>query len=176
MIGRSILALGVAFVAIVILTGCEKPRPITEQTGFRGTGMVELTNKREAVKLASLNALPEASAKADPNGPKAGALYKNVQVLGDQSVGEFTRTMLAMTSWVAPNEGCNYCHKAGEEFSADTLYTKVVARKMLAMTGKINADWGQHVGATGVTCYTCHRGNNIPKDVWYSAADPGTVK
>ncbi len=176
MIGRIKLSLGIAFVAIAVLTGCERPRPITEQTGYRGTGMVELTNKRTSVKLASLNALPEASAQADPNGPKAGALYKNVQVLGDQSVGEFTRTMLAMTSWVAPNEGCNYCHKAGEDFSADTLYTKIVARKMLAMTGKINADWGQHVGATGVTCYTCHRGNNIPKDVWYSAADPGTVK
>ncbi len=176
MIGRIKLSLGVAFVAIAMLTGCERPRPISEQTGYRGTGMVELANKRDAVKLASFNTLPEASAKADPNGPKAGALYKNVQVLGDQSVGEFTRTMLAMTSWVAPNEGCNYCHKAGEDFSADTLYTKVVARKMLSMTGKINADWGKHVGETGVTCYTCHRGNNIPKDVWYSAADPGTVK
>ncbi len=176
MSGRVKLSLGVAFVALAILTGCERPRPISEQTGYRGTGMVELANKRENVKLAALNALPEASPKADSTGPKAGSLYKNVQVLGDQSVGEFTRTMLAMTSWVAPNEGCNYCHKAGEDFATDALYTKVVARKMLSMTGKINADWGKHVGETGVTCYTCHRGNNIPKDVWYSAADPGTVK
>ena len=81
-----------------------------------------------------------------------------------------------MTNWVSPKEGCTYCHKAGEDFSADTMYTKVVARKMLSMTGKINADWGTHVGNTGVTCYTCHRGNHIPTEVWYSAADPGKVK
>lgn len=176
MSARIKLSLGVAFVALAILTGCEKPRPISEQTGYRGTGMVELANKRENVKLAALNALPEASAKADPNGPTASSLYKNVQVLGNQSVGEFTRTMVNMTNWVAPSEGCNYCHKAGEDFSSDSMYTKVVARKMLSMTGKINADWSTHVGGTGVTCYTCHRGNNIPKDIWFSAADPGAVK
>ena len=176
MSGRINLSLGVALLALAVLTGCERPRPISEQTGYRGTGMVELANKRENVKLAALNALPEATAKADPNGPTAGSLYKNVQVLGNQSVGEFTRTMLNMTNWVAPKEGCNYCHKAGEDFSADTLYTKVVARKMLSMTGKINAEWTTHVGGTGVTCYTCHRGNNIPTEVWYSAADPGTLK
>ena len=176
MIGRIKLSLGLAVVALAVLTGCERPPPVSEQTGYRGTGMVELGNKRENVKLAALNKMPESSPKADPNGPTAGSLYKNVQVLGNQSVGEFTRTMVNMTNWVAPKEGCNYCHKAGEDFSADTLYTKVVARKMLSMTGKINADWGKHVGETGVTCYTCHRGNNIPTEVWFSAADPGTVK
>ena len=176
MSARMNLSLGAALVALAILTGCEKPPPISEQTGYRGTGMVELANKRDNVKLAALNALPEASAKADPNGPTAGSLYKNVQVLGNQSVGEFTRTMVAMTSWVSPKEGCNYCHKAGEDFSSDSMYTKVVARKMLSMTGKINAEWGTHVGNTGVTCYTCHRGNHIPTEVWYSAGDPASPK
>lgn len=168
----SALLLGVT----LLIVGCERPPIASQQTGFRGTGMVEMDNPRMKAKLVNANALPEATPKADPNGPTAGSLYKNVQVLGNQSVGEFTRTMVAMTNWVAPKEGCNYCHKAGEDFSADTLYTKVVARKMLSMTGKINAEWGTHVGNTGVTCYTCHRGNNIPTEVWYSAADPGKVK
>ena len=176
MIGSIKISLGLAVAALAVLTGCERPPPVSEQTGFRGTGMVELGNKRENVKLAALNKMPESSPQADPNGPTAGSLYKNVQVLGNQSVGEFTRTMVNMTNWVAPKEGCNYCHKAGEDFSSDSMYTKVVARKMLSMTGKINADWGKHVGETGVTCYTCHRGNNIPTEIWFSAADPGTVK
>lgn len=176
MSARRKVSLSVAFVALTILSGCERPPPVSQQTGYRGTGMVELANKRENVRLAALNALPESSPQADPNGPKAGTLYKNVLVLGDQSVGEFTRTMVNMTNWVAPTAGCNYCHKAGEDFSSDSMYTKVVARKMLSMTGKINADWSNHVAATGVTCYTCHRGNNIPTEVWYSAADPGAVK
>ena len=168
----SALLLGITLLTV----GCERPPTVSQQTGFRGTGMVEMDNARAKVKLVNSNVSPEATPKADPNGPTAGSLYKNVQVLGNLSVGEFTRTMVAMTSWVAPKEGCNYCHKAGEDFSADTLYTKVVARKMLSMTGKINADWNTHVGNTGVTCYTCHRGNNIPTEVWYSAADPGQVK
>jgi photosynthetic reaction center cytochrome c subunit len=168
----SALLLGVT----LLIVGCERPPIASQQTGFRGTGMVEMDNPRMKAKLVNANALPEATPKADPNGPTAGSLYKNVQVLGNQSVGEFTRTMVAMTNWVAPKEGCTYCHKAGEDFSADTLYTKVVARKMLSMTAKINADWSTHVGNTGVTCYTCHRGNNIPTEVWYSAADPGKLK
>ena len=168
----SALLLGVT----LLIVGCERPPVGSQQTGFRGTGMVELDNPRDRAKVVKANALPEVTAKADPAGPTAGSIYKNVQVLGNQSIGEFTRTMVAMTNWVSPKEGCNYCHKPGEDFSADTLYTKVVARKMLTMTGKINADWGAHVGNTGVTCYTCHRGNHVPTDVWYSAADPGTVK
>jgi photosynthetic reaction center cytochrome c subunit len=159
-----------------LMVGCERPPTVSQQTGFRGTGMVEMDNARAKTKLVNVNLAPEASPKADANGPTAGSLYKNVQVLGNQSVGEFTRTMVSMTNWVSPKEGCTYCHKAGEDFSADTLYTKVVARKMLSMTAKINSDWSTHVGNTGVTCYTCHRGNHIPTELWYSAADPGTPK
>ena len=66
--------------------------------------------------------------------------------------------MPAITEWVAPEQGCAYCHADGEDLAADSLYTKVVARRMLQMTQHINTDWKPHVAATGVTCYTCHRG------------------
>jgi photosynthetic reaction center cytochrome c subunit len=95
-------------------------------------------------------------------------VFKNVKVVGDLGVGEFTRLMVSMTAWVAPDQGCSYCHKAGEDFSADTLYTKVVARRMLEMTRHINTDWKTHVADTGVTCYTCHRGQNVPANVWFA--------
>jgi photosynthetic reaction center cytochrome c subunit len=66
--------------------------------------------------------------------------------------------MAAITAWVSPQEGCNYCHNA-ENLADDSKYTKVVARRMLQMTQHVNADWKDHVADTGVTCYTCHRGN-----------------
>jgi photosynthetic reaction center cytochrome c subunit len=42
---------------------------------------------------------------------------------------------------------------------------------MLRMTRHINTDWTAHVGATGVTCYTCHRGQAVPAKVWYAAPE-----
>jgi photosynthetic reaction center cytochrome c subunit len=91
-------------------------------------------------------------------------------VLGELSVGEFARNMVAITQWVSPKEGCTYCHNAAN-FADDSKYTKVVARRMLQMTQHVNADWKSHVGATGVTCYTCHRGNPVPNQVWFAPAD-----
>jgi photosynthetic reaction center cytochrome c subunit len=74
--------------------------------------------------------------------------------------------MVSMTSWVAPEQGCTYCHNAAN-FADDSLYTKNVARNMILMTQRVNTQWQDHVAQTGVTCYTCHRGNNIPEQVWF---------
>jgi photosynthetic reaction center cytochrome c subunit len=112
---------------------------------------------------------PIAAIPVAPGAPLAKDSFQNVQVLGDLPATELTRTMLAITAWVAPKQGCVYCHAPGEALSSDKLYTKVVARKMLAMTRHINADWGQHVAPTGVTCYTCHRGEPVPAQVWFTA-------
>ena len=56
--------------------------------------------------------------------------------------------MISITEWVAPEQGCAYCHD-DENLAADTVYTKIVARRMLQMTRHINADWKPHVAATG---------------------------
>jgi photosynthetic reaction center cytochrome c subunit len=157
----------VALAAVVLLGGCERPPVDAVQRGFRGTAMVEMYNPRTVSAQIASNKLPEMVPALPADGPLASTVYKNVQVLGDLSVNEFTRTMLAITSWVAPVQGCAYCHNAGDDFSVDALYTKSVARKMLAMTANINGKWSSHVVATGVTCYTCHRGQNIPANVWF---------
>jgi photosynthetic reaction center cytochrome c subunit len=73
-----------------------------------------------------------------------------------------------MTTWIAPEQGCAYCHNPAN-FADDSKYTKVVARKMVEMTQHINTDWKNHVGQTGVTCFTCHRGNPVPKEIWFTA-------
>jgi photosynthetic reaction center cytochrome c subunit len=86
-------------------------------------------------------------------------------VLGDVSDEQFNYTMAAITQWVSPGEGCNYCHNPAD-LSSDEKYTKVVARRMLQMTRQINQGWASHVGQTGVTCYTCHRGQAVPSEHW----------
>ncbi len=163
----SLLILGAAF-----LLGCEAPPPESVQRGYRGTGMEALYNPDTLQALVNANQVPAAIPAVSSEGPKAGDIYQNVEVLGHLSVGEFTRLMAAITQWVSPDQGCNYCHVAGEGFEADTLYTKKVARVMIAMTQNANENWGAHVGGAGVTCYTCHRGNNVPEQVWTIGVPP----
>jgi len=156
--------------SLVLLAACERPPMESTQHGYRGTGMVLVDNPRLKEEKIAANLAPVAQAPADADGPKAGQIYQNVKVLGDLSVGEFTRLMVAMTSWVSPEEGCTYCHNA-ENFADDSKYTKVVARRMVEMTQHINTDWKTHVADTGVTCYTCHRGQPVPQAVWFKSAE-----
>lgn len=166
---RLVAPILVALSAIVML-GCERPPVDTVQRGFRGTGMELVYNPRTLASEAAVNTAPAALDPADKGGPKAGSVYKNVKVLGNLSVGEFTRVMVAMTQWVAPEQGCVYCHNP-QNFADDSLYTKVVARRMTEMTRHLNAAWKNHVGDTGVTCYTCHRGKAVPNEIWFTPAD-----
>lgn len=170
---KSALAL-VALTAAALIAGCERPPIDTVQRGYRGTGMEHVANPRILAEQAALNAAPASPPMATSEGPKASAVYQNVKVLGDLSVPEFARHMVSITSWVSPKEGCTYCH-AANNFADDGKYQKVVARRMLQMTQHINANWKQHVGATGVTCYTCHRGQNVPAQLWFAPLTPGGV-
>jgi photosynthetic reaction center cytochrome c subunit len=151
----------------LLLAGCERPPVDSVQHGYRGTGMVQVYNPRTVEKQMPLNVVPEALPPVPADGPKAGEVYKNVQVLGNLSVGEFTRLMVAIQTWVAPNEGCGYCHNL-ENLADDSRYTKVVARKMIQMTQHVNSQWKPHVKETGVTCYTCHRGQPVPANYWFT--------
>ncbi len=163
--------------ALIMLQSCwEAPNTQSTQTGFRGTGMIDTKNDKTLANLQSLNRIPEAApVPADTGpGPKAKDVFENVQVLGDLSVAEFTGTMVAITSWVSPEEGCTYCHVAGN-FASEELYTKAVSRRMMEMTRDINSNWTDHVGETGVTCLTCHRGNNVPEYIWFEQDGPRTA-
>ena len=158
------------FLAIAMISGFERLPIQTAQGGYRGTGIDEIYNPRTLARLHAANVVPASLPQLPASGPKAGAVYKNVKVLGDLSVGEFTRLMASITTWVAPTQGCAYCHNTAN-MADDGLYTKVVARRMIQMTQHVNADWKQHVAATGVTCFTCHRGNPVPSQTWFSAQD-----
>ena len=158
-----------------LLAGCERPPVETVQGGYRGLGMMEVSNPRIAEAKVVSNQVPAPLPPVPEGGPLASATYKNVQVLNDLSAGEFTRLMVAMTNWVAPKEGCAYCH-AGSDLASDELYTKVVARRMLQMTRHINSGWKSHVANTGVTCFTCHRGQPVPARVWFKDPGPRTAQ
>lgn len=161
--------------AVVVIAGTfityaslERPGATASvQRGYRGTGQDLVYHKNSLEAVSDANKLPDPVDPVDPVGQKAGDVYQNVQVLKDVDVGEFGRLMASLTAWVAPQQGCAYCHAEGQEFSSDSLYTKVVARRMLQMTRHINADWKSHVHGTGVTCYTCHRGQPVPSYIWF---------
>jgi photosynthetic reaction center cytochrome c subunit len=160
-----LLGLAAAAAVGVFVFTLERPPVRSTQLGFRGVAMEQLQNPRRLPAVIATNAVPEAPEAADTDGDKASTLYENVQVLGDLSAAQFGRIMTAMTEWISPAQGCTYCHNP-ENLADDSKYTKVVARRMLQMTRTINADWGAHVGQTGVTCYTCHRGQPVPSNVW----------
>jgi photosynthetic reaction center cytochrome c subunit len=160
-----------AVLSVALLAGCERPPVDSTQVGFRGTGMVEISNPRTQAELAARNVLPPSIPAIPGDAPLAKDVYQNVQVLTDLTVNEFIHQMTAQANWVAPKEQCAYCHNI-ENFASDEKYQKVVARRMLQMTRDININWQKHVAQTGVTCYTCHRGKPVPEYTWFVNAGP----
>jgi photosynthetic reaction center cytochrome c subunit len=138
--------------------------------------MEAVINPRILAGKVEDNVPPAPEPPAAPIPTKASQVYQNVQVLGDLSITEFNRLMLAISKWVASDlpdaERCNYCHLPDNRAS-DDKYTKVVARSMLKLTLHTNSEWKSHVAGTGVTCYTCHRGKNVPANVWTTDPGPG---
>jgi photosynthetic reaction center cytochrome c subunit len=177
---KNLFAIPLAVTAVTLLVlammfgvGWDRPPVAAEQIGFRGVGMENVSNPRVTAQLEALNQMPpppyELTAEEIRDSPLAGEVYENVQVLGDLPEVQFTRLMAAITEWVAPEEGCGYCHNL-ENLADDSVYTKIVSRRMIQMTWNINENWGNHVQETGVNCYTCHRGKNVPEYIWFENA------
>jgi len=162
----AVIAVGV--VGLALLAGCERGGRTTVQRGPDGASMGVVYNTATLNAAYAANQAPEPAPDVPADGPKAKDVYQNVQVLGDLSAAQFGRLMVSITQWVAPpDQSCAYCHQG--ELSSDALYTKVVARRMLQMVRDINSQWKNHVGATGVTCYTCHHGQPVPSQAWFDA-------
>ncbi len=98
-----------------------------------------------------------AAAVFDRPEQKAGAAYKNIQILKDVPVSNFIPVMRQFAG--ALGVECEHCHVA-TDFASEEKPAKATARKMLLMAGAINKD---HFGGQGaVSCYTCHRGQTKP--------------
>ena len=166
---------GAIFLAALIVTWGNPAQTASLQTGPRGTGMsVPEFNAMRLSPDPTIEAMyTEEAYIPDGSEPLAKDIYKNVQALGNVTEDNFNRVMNAMTQWVAPEQGCAYCHGDGdlETYGEDNLYTKVVSRRMIQMTQNINENWDGHVNANaevGVTCYSCHRGQNVPSEIWFN--------
>ncbi len=162
-------AILIAAGASLALAGCEIGPKTTSQNGYRGTGMNQVINAKYVTRQQAIPA--NIYETPDDSGPRASETYQNVQVLGGVSTERFNHLMAQMNNWVVPaglpesEQGCNYCHNP-ENMASDEKYQKVAARKMIQMTQVINANYTSHVKETGVTCWTCHRGNAIPLNRW----------
>jgi photosynthetic reaction center cytochrome c subunit len=172
-------------VAMLTMAGWDAPPPAVDQIGYRGVAMESVTNPRTRESLVANSQMPEAiwPYEESPEGtPLASEVYENVQVLGHLPADQFDRLMAQITEWVSPitddpptpgepERGCNYCHNP-ENLADDNIYTKVVSRRMLQMTQYINTEWQDHVAQTGVNCYTCHRGQPVPQEIWFTQDQP----
>jgi photosynthetic reaction center cytochrome c subunit len=89
--------------------------------------------------------------------------FRNVQLLRGITVSQFMATMGFFSA--ALNANCTFCHgmESGGSWAryADDTPRKQTARRMMLMMATINqTNFG---GRRMVTCYTCHRGSELPK-------------
>ena len=138
-------AIGVT--AFFTISGAEQTE--AKQVGFRGVGLLQNIDPVALRETAPIHRVPEPEPveEIDPNNPPLSVTqkYKNVQVLTDLNVQQFSRLMQALTQWVSPEQGCAYCHNT-KNLASDEKYAKVVARHMLQMTRNLNVQWKSHVG------------------------------
>ncbi|RKT47266.1 outer membrane protein OmpA-like peptidoglycan-associated protein [Thiocapsa rosea] len=164
---------GLMVCSLLSLVGCDRTESV--QWGERGTSMIHIDKPGRLMAAADIHSIPEPEPRdpPDPAIPLATEVNENIQVLTDLDALELARLMQAMSTWVAPKEGCEYCHNT-ENLASDEKYTKVVSRQMLQMTRDINSNWKSHVAGTGVTCWTCHRGQAVPSGTWFTNLGPTT--
>jgi hypothetical protein len=104
-----------------------------------------------------------------PAGDKKGAPpqpHKNLKILTDAEVRP------VMGSFVAGlGVKCTECHVQSDgkmDFASDTNPKKEVARTMITMVREDNSKF--LAGKTQLTCFTCHRGELMPKTAPEAAA------
>jgi photosynthetic reaction center cytochrome c subunit len=94
-----------------------------------------------------------------PEGKKGGGgPPKNLKVL--PSTMDRAQVVGVMRNFTAAlGVQCTYCHVQGQ-FDSDENPKKNVARMMMGMVRQINMNFPD--GKQHVTCYTCHRGAEMP--------------
>ncbi len=93
-----------------------------------------------------------------PERKGGGGPPKNLKVFpAGTDRAQVVQTMRAFTAGLGVQ--CTYCHVQGD-FASDENPKKDVARMMMKMVGQINMNFPD--GKMHVTCYTCHRGAEMP--------------
>src|SRR5437879_884624 len=88
-------------------------------------------------------------------------VYKNIQVLRGIPENQFLATMGFFSASIG--ESCEFCHddeSSWAGYAKDNAH-KQTARKMVLMMNAINKSY--FGGSRKLTCYSCHRGTDLPK-------------
>lgn len=101
--------------------------------------------------------VPVCLSAQEKKGPNPFASPKNLKILTGDSPEQLRNTMRAFAA--ALGQRCTFCHVEGN-FASDDNPKKETARMMLTMAREINAKFPD--GKRHVTCYTCHRGSEMP--------------
>jgi photosynthetic reaction center cytochrome c subunit len=159
LIGAVTFGAAIAFMAVPRQIGKIWPTE-SAQAGFRGTGMDVIQFEADIAASVDRNALPEtAEGPIPPTGDEqlAADVYPAAGPLGHLTVANYDRLVAAMRQWV----GNDTLFESADDYATQVAY------RMVEMTWAINQEWDAHVTPAGVTCYTCHRGNQVPQNVWF---------
>jgi photosynthetic reaction center cytochrome c subunit len=160
------IAVGVAgsaiFVAAMIVAWGQPFATTSQQTGPRGTGM----HVQEFVSDLAVQPDVDGFFTSEPVVPAEGAAVMGEAegvppALANVTPENYERLVTAMREWT----GIPDLLEPGND-----SYQTQVAYSMIEMTQNINQNWAAHVQANaevGVTCYTCHRGQPVPNNVWF---------
>ena len=163
------IAVGVAgsavFVAAMIVAWGQPFATDQMQTGPRGTGM----HVSEFVTDLAVYPDVEGFFTSEPIVPAEGAVVMGAAdgvppALANLTPENYERLVTAMREWT----GIPDLLAPGND-----SYQTQVAYSMIEMTQNINQNWIGHVQANaevGVTCYTCHRGQAVPNNVWFKVS------
>ncbi|MDG4646935.1 photosynthetic reaction center cytochrome PufC [Roseibacterium sp. SDUM158017] len=153
------------FVAAMIVAWGQPFATDSMQTGPRGTGM----HVQEFVSdLEAGDPTVSGFVTSEPVVPAAGSAMAADTMedvppsLANVTEENYDRLLTAMRAWT----GIPDLLEPGNE-----SYQTQVAYSMIEMTQNINQNWAAHVQANaevGVTCYTCHRGQPVPNNVWFN--------
>ena len=115
-----------------------------------------------SVVMAGNQAVAAQGTQANP--PMVEDVYSSVALLRGIPVDTFFETMGMFAS--AMGNDCTFCHAKEAYFSraafANPTPRIMRARQMIVMMNTINETY--FAGETRVTCFTCHGGNNMPRE------------
>lgn len=157
---------GAVLVAILIVIYGQPAATTSMQTGPRGTGM---SVPEFAAAVVKPDPTIEDYVSSEPVVPEGGeqsasSAFENVPPsLEGLTAANYERLLAAMRSWTG----------IPDLMEDPDNYQTQVAYRMIEMTQNINWNWEGHVNANdevGVNCYTCHRGQPVPSEIWFKIA------
>jgi photosynthetic reaction center cytochrome c subunit len=160
-------AIGAAVFVVALLVTWGQPFATTSlQTGPRGTGMSvpEFKSDLAAGDPTAAGYLARSGiTEADTAAVSEAALSNVPPALEGISPEAYAEMIVAMRSWTG----------IPDLMEDPENYQTQVAYRMVAMVQSLNDEWGGHTnvsGEAGVNCYTCHRGQAVPNNIWFRIA------